>query len=278
MKSSNTAGSSAESSLQLLEAVGRSDEKQIHELLSAGADIRAKDSQSRSALLIALERGHEVVIGLLLATAKKTWSPEEYCESLQYLLHESITLRNESMLQILLKNGGTPLKLSLYPRSERGALHTAAEKGHSMITKILLERGASSGTKSSENETPLSIVIDKGHHLVAKILLESDGGAQVRSTYVRRALYNAVVFKEDKLVDLLIEYGAPVDGIEGVNIMSQAIQTNQIRTVKLLIGKGAEINERGTLNRGQLTPLHRAVKQAAEHSDALSVEMVQVLI
>ncbi|PVH68097.1 ankyrin [Cadophora sp. DSE1049] len=59
------------------------------------------------------------------------------------------------------------------------ALHYAAEEGLPVITRLLLEKGATPTTRNRFNETPLHVAAAKGNKWVIEALLESSSRASI---------------------------------------------------------------------------------------------------
>jgi ankyrin repeat protein len=73
-------------------------------------------------------------------------------------------------VEALVKNGQYP---DLKDNFGRTPLLWAAEKGHKVVVKLLLENGAELETKDENySQTPLSLAAEEGHEAVVKLLLE----------------------------------------------------------------------------------------------------------
>jgi len=194
----------ADRGLQLLEAVSRGDDALVQELLTTGADVWAKDSESRSAFIIAMEKGSETIFELLLAAAKEDAPPEKFSDVMQLLLHESASVGSEPWVRVMLANGASANALSKRFHWKSTPLHTAAENGHRAIAQILLDSGASIETKSERSQTAL---FAEGQASATELLLEHGTQIQLKTMRGVHAMFNAIVFKEYRIVELLLDNG-----------------------------------------------------------------------
>lgn len=155
-------------------------------------------------------------------------------------IHSAISSKNRKMLEQLLKNGenvditddkrDTPL-LHLIKQAEQGTEDT--EWDIVEIAKLLLEYKANPNVVSDwPNKTPLLLAAEQGN---------------------------------EKLMDLLLEYGADINqrgiwtpGQSGNTALHAAAVNGNEEAAKLLLSKGADVNAKGTNDN---TPLHHAVKR-----------------
>jgi len=155
-------------------------------------------------------------------------------------IHSAISSKNRKMLEQLLKNGenvditddkrDTPL-LHLIKQAEQGTEDT--EWDIVEIAKLLLEYKSNPNVVSDwPNKTPLLLAAEQGN---------------------------------EKLMDLLLEYGADINqrgiwtpGQSGNTALHAAAVNGNEEAAKLLLSKGADVNAKGTNDN---TPLHHAVKR-----------------
>jgi len=142
----------------------------LESLLSAGADVQAKDAEGRTALIRAAEQGDPESIRRLLDTGA------------------DVNARDT-------KIGQSPL-------------HTAAWKGHVDAVKLLLARGAPVDQREQFLWTPLMIATAEGHPDVVKLLLAAGAEVDARNIYGRTALSFAAHYGFVELVRVLLAGGA----------------------------------------------------------------------
>jgi hypothetical protein len=135
-----------------------------------------------------------------------------------------------------------------YTRDSTGA-HLAARFGLSVCLETLLlhkgqERKAEVTKKDSEGQTLLYLAAENGHYLTAKILI--DKGAEVNAQGGRygNALQAASARGHEAVVKLLLEQGAKVNAQGGGygNALQAASEAGHEAVVKLLLEQGAKVN------------------------------------
>jgi len=158
------------------------------------------------------------------------------------------------------------------------ALHIAASRGHKEIAEVLLAEGATARIQDEDGCTPLDFAERKGHRQIASLLSEAElceaaaegdmqrvnallaAGTNVNSKGLilgYTALHMAAWNGREAVVKLLIGKGADIDarGFSGPTPLYEAAMHDHKNLVELLIGKGADVNAR---NERQVTPLHMA--------------------
>jgi len=142
-------------------------------------------------------------------------------------------------------------------------LHYTACWGAVECTKLLIARGATIDAKAADLSTPLSFAAEKGHLVIAKMLIEA--GANVESKNDPEEKGGATPFLlaahngQTEAVKLLLEKKAKVDEktIDGLGCLHLAIRsgTDNEELMKILAKTGTNINAK--TNNGD-TPLHYA--------------------
>ena len=148
---------------------------------------------------------------------------------------------------------------------EKTLLSYAAGRGHEVVVRLLLEKGAELELKDWDSRTPLSWAAESGHEAVVQLLLEKgaeleskDGGGQTPLSWAAKNGHKAVV-------RLLLEKGAelePKGGRYGQTPLSWAAVNGHKAVVRLLLKKGAELESKG--GRYSQTPLSWAARNGHE--------------
>jgi ankyrin repeat protein len=158
-----------------------------------------------------------------------------------------------------------PPTLALYPAVERGdldqierhihwgtdinaigpdgrrPLHSAAEAGRLVITRLLLDNQADIDALDDQGHTPLYLAIMAGRTQVADLLLER--GARFDPTRLLHAAVRNRVGDRD-VIRFLAERGADLNAPDdtGETPLIQAIRLRDRWLAKLLIAQGADVN------------------------------------
>ena len=151
-------------------------------------------------------------------------------------------------------------------------LHTASLNGHAELSKLLIENGADIEARNAYGSRPIDLVFSEKGNLKTLEVLESHGASIFDSEsydyYMYRGeeppidadllLARSVRAGNIEMANHLIEYGASlytVTGLEHESLMHDAVESESLEMVKLLVEKGAPINE---MNDHMETPVHLA--------------------
>ncbi|KAL9627831.1 MAG: hypothetical protein Q9204_006302 [Flavoplaca sp. TL-2023a] len=187
---------------------------------------------------------HKIVVGLLLSS-----------------LEEAIA-EDPKSLDVIDAMGRTPLLW-------------AAARGDHKAVQVLLNHNADPNVMDMYLAPPVSYAADRGHTLCVKLLLEAGAMAEPRlspgiklGSPLNCAARNT---KDPALLKYLLTYGAQVDntGIDGNTALIHASRTDNIRFVILLLDYNAEIN---AANINQQTPLTTAIMYNSHGSLKLLLE------
>ncbi|KAK3239556.1 hypothetical protein CYMTET_50521, partial [Cymbomonas tetramitiformis] len=152
--------------------------------------------------------------------------------------------------------------LQLLARTGVWPLHGAAERGMVRFSRRLVEKGAELDAEDEEGRTALAVALAFGQEAAARALLEA--GAGVNAVKGLRPLHTAVEKEMVEVLRVLVEKGAEVDEEdgEGRTALALALAGGKEAAARALLEAGAGVNA-GTGRR----PLHTAVEK----------EMVEVL-
>jgi Ankyrin repeats (3 copies)/Ankyrin repeats (many copies) len=108
---------------------------------------------------------------------------------------------HEVVVKLLLEKGAElESKDSEYGRTP---LSRAAENGDEAVVKLLLEKGAELESKDKYGQTPLSWAAENGHGAVVKLLLEKGAELEPKDKYGQTPLWRAAVKGHEAVVKLL---------------------------------------------------------------------------
>ncbi|XP_022778092.1 ankyrin-1-like isoform X2 [Stylophora pistillata] len=171
--------------------------------------LETKFGQNKmTALHIAIEKGHEEVVKLLLENEADPRATDHYGRT---ALHVATSIQKENIyiLDLILskdvdvnaqeENRNTPVKL-------------AAEKGHLKTVKWLISKGANVDEADKVDNTTLHFAAKKGHDQVLELLLTevADRTIGKQNKDKKTALHFAVESKSERCVALLLKHGAGI--------------------------------------------------------------------
>lgn len=188
-------------------AVERGDSKEVHELLAHNPEtiLNETDYRGRSALHLALERGHLDVANVLIDHRIKIYIKD--CGGFTALHvavefgHDEIVERLNQFAESASDNGTT-------------ALHMAAIKGRTTIVRQLLtSSGSEIKARDKRGKSALSFAVDHGHTEVVAILLE--GPKYKTADYGKALLQDALNFGYDHIAtQVLAQYPDLLDNAD----------------------------------------------------------------
>jgi cytohesin len=177
--------------------------------LAAGANVNAKDEDSKTPLLHAAVDGHKDVVELLIAKGADIELRCTTCGGTA--LGHAASGGHKEIIELLIEKGAdvnakdenslTPLDLAIIYKSSRNRM--LAQLAHSEIADLLRKHGAKHGT--------IYGAAAGGDIEAVKVFLANDMDVNARPKYGDSALVHAVRGGSRELVELLISEGADVN-------------------------------------------------------------------
>jgi hypothetical protein len=157
-------------------------------------------------------------------------------------------------------------------RNGRGwtALHTAANKGFTEITELLLELSADVNARGPNTITPLHSAASLGTAAVAKILIEYGAMVDAPTRSCETPLHTAASSNNTEVGQVLLDNNAAINArnARGLTPLHSAAYRGNLDFVHLLLSHGVDINAQD--NEGW-TALHSAAQRG-------NFEVVEVLL
>jgi ankyrin repeat protein len=125
----------------------------------------------------------------------------------------------------------------------KDAMLNAAEKGDLDALRQLLDNGVDPDQcKGLNNFSPLHHAANRGHSLAVRCLLEANCGANLRNTNDETALHLAAYGGDLTVVELLIDKGAELDAAneDGETPLFFAARRGHTALIRLLLSRGSD--------------------------------------
>jgi ankyrin repeat protein len=217
--------------LRLIQAVKDQDRAAVRSLLEQKADVNAAQPDGATALHWAAYREDIETAGLLIRAGADVNAANEYGLT---PLAIACSTRNAAVVGKLLDAGANP---NLAPWSGVTPLMTAANTGNAEIAGLLIARGA--GVNAAEprrGQTALMWAIAAGYPGVARLLIEHGANVSARSHQYQEENFSPMVLQG---------YSADVQVTPqgGFTPLLFAARVGDLETARLLVSKGADVNE-----------------------------------
>jgi ankyrin repeat protein len=270
-----TQGKYGETPLLLALRLKRLDIAEVLVAHMGGQALEAKDERGRTALHWAVEDFGLGIVKLLLSAGAKVVSENKDRETLML----SAVQRGHVGIMAALAKHITGHELEAKDRHGMTALHLAVEFNRTEMVNLLLSAGASTVSKTVNDETPLMLAVVKGYMSVAEVLLKHTAGQglEAEDSTGRTALHWAAKRNRAEMATLLIAAGA--------NTVSKTVHGETPLMLAALEGHLGMVNplaqhmdERGLQERSRsgLTALHCAMH--AEVPDDVVFPVVRALL
>ncbi|KAF5228486.1 hypothetical protein FAUST_11033 [Fusarium austroamericanum] len=189
-----------------------------------GINIDGKDSNGRTPLWWAAERGHEAVVRLLL-----DWGAD-------------IEAANEDSQMPLLKAALRGYK-DIMPLRGQMLLGWVFKRGYDAVMWLLLNRGVVTNAADGDGQTPLLSASLTGHEAVVRLLLNRDASIKAADKNGRTPLWWAALKGHKDIVRLLLDWGADIEAADknGQTPLWGASSTGHEAVMRLLLDRGANI-------------------------------------
>ncbi|KFZ16434.1 hypothetical protein V501_02227 [Pseudogymnoascus sp. VKM F-4519 (FW-2642)] len=236
-------------------AAEKGHEAVVQVLLEKGAKVDTKDTEyGQTPLSWAARNGYEAVVRLLLGKGAEVDVNDGYSQT---PLSFAARSGDMAVVQVLLEKGAEVDAKDQYGRTP---LSWATEDGHEAVVQQLLEKGAEVDAKDRYGRTPLSFAAEDGHKAIVQVLLRSGAEVDKEDTDKGRTpLFFAAEDGHEAVVQLLLEKDAEVDAKDryGRTPLFFAARSGYKAVVQLLLEKGAEVDAKDKYGR---TPLSFAAR------------------
>ena len=235
----------------------------IRKLIEQGADVNARNSQNKTPLLIAAEKGHEKCVQLLLeAKADVTLQDDAKLDALAYAKnngHETIVRMFEqalsdklykqrafleaakhgekAVIEELLKQGID--KNNVQDAQGNTALICAVANGHTQIVDLLLKENVEINSANKKNETALTLAVRKADRALVQALIAFP--ERIALPHLERSLRIAAYRGLNEIVTLLTN--AHSNKIRArACVLYAAVEGRKKELIEGLIKEGVDIN------------------------------------
>ncbi|KAH0556261.1 hypothetical protein GP486_005815, partial [Trichoglossum hirsutum] len=158
--------------------------------------------------------------------------------------HHTLTVQEK-----LLSTLGRDIAISIDSRDSyrQTPLMLAAEYGHNIVVKLLLDKGADINTQGDFYGSALGAASFGGHELIVKLLLNKGADVNAQGGQWGSALQAASAKGHEQIVGLLLDKGADVNaqGGEYGSALQAVSAEGHKQIVKLLLDGGADVNTQG---------------------------------
>lgn len=183
-------------------------------LIRSGAPINAQNTAGETPLQLAVSKGYEPLVTLLLAHGADIALRDSKGQTVLHVATRNWGNGGSTAIATLLLDAGVDLDA----RNNLGetALHKAVLFAHTSMVRLLLSRGAS--TSIADNwwgGTPLHWAADMGKHDIGKLLIASGAEVQARDVFKGGTPFHwAAKRPTEAMLRLLLGMGADVDVVD----------------------------------------------------------------
>lgn len=217
-------------------AIARNSEALVKQLLNAGADANAEGEEDGPVLRAAVIKGSVKLVEILLAAKADI---DSHSQSFTTALYTAARSGHTEIVSLLLKAGADPNLQS--GKHSGSALYIASGMGNENVVRTLLAAGADANLKSGKSSFALCNAARNGHAKITKLLLDAGADVNASSAICVNAMEAAIMRPSTECVQLLLEAGADIQTREN-RPLYLAVLYNRERMVELLLKFGADPN------------------------------------
>ncbi len=268
----------------------------IEALIGAGADVNARDEQGRTPLYDLIGEDECDIVRDLMRHGAEI---DGIDNAGQTPLLSAIKDASWEVVRCLLEEGVNP---DISDSDKKTPLHWAVLRDSYLRVRLLIKAKASLDVYDHDGKTPLYHAVIKGQEGIVELLLENGANPSCRNKHGQSPLHWS---KNEKISLLLIKHGADVGladnyGVvplhrvshvnvarailekdpsqikkvtkQGITSLIFAITTKNIDKIKLLVDRGANVNQKSVVK--QRAPLHWLIRlfDGAVYHDAVDTE------
>jgi ankyrin repeat protein len=208
---------------------------------SGSLDPNSKDGKGRTPLYVAAEKGHDVVMRMLLEEGVDVNAQGgQHGAALQAASHNG---HKEIVTLLLDRSANVNAQGGLYGN----ALQAASARGYKEIATLLLDKGANVNAQGGHYGNALQAASHNGHKEIVTLLLDRSVNVNAQGGLYGNALQAALARGYKEIATLLLDRSANVNAQGG--LYANALQAASARGYKeiatLLLDKGANVNAQG---------------------------------
>ena len=234
------------------------DAQKALDMLKCGADVNAINSEGKTPLIRAVERGAWDVAEVLVQNHAKldAKNPNNGWTALMYAAHGGC----KEAVEILIKAGAG---LEIRDDREETALMLAAlfdVHDSDKIIKMLIEAGANPQAVNDKDQTALMLAVVQGSVKTVGALVDAGADVNFKNNDGTTALMLPPAWAAEEIVDILSRGGAKVNEVDrhGDSVMYHAGLFDDERRIMALVEAGTDINQRDGYGK---TELMRAIRR-----------------
>ena len=137
--------------------------------------------------------------------------------------------------------------------TDSNLLYVAAQSGAYEIVGFLLEKGMDVNIRGGEHECALIAAVSRGHTIMTRLLLENGASFTIHSpahggtSALYHAVFNAVIDGDCEMIELLLGAGAPINDTDGKygSVLQLAALNTPESVAHLLLDRGIDVNLQG---------------------------------